>query len=85
MTNSASQKAYTTGKAAEICMCSLFTIIRCCDKGILPSYKVSESTHRRIRADKLYFFMKEQGIPTDNFPKSDIPKKSLENCTQTKE
>ena len=77
MANSSSQKAYTTGKAAKICMCSRHTILNCCAKEVIPSYRLPQSTHRRIPSDRLYFFMKEQGIPTDNFPKKDIPKDAL--------
>lgn len=58
---------YTTGEAAEICNISQQTIIRCFDSGKLDGFRVPGSRFRRIPRDKLIKFMKENGIPLDNF------------------
>ena len=56
---------FTTGEAAKICKVSQQTIIRCFDNGTLQGFRVPGSRFRRIPRDKLYAFMKENGIPTD--------------------
>jgi excisionase family DNA binding protein len=73
------QRDYTTGEAAEICMVSLQTIVRVFDKGSIEGYYVPGSKHRRIRPEVLYDFMIENNIPTDDFPEKDIPKGVLES------
>ncbi|MEL6898731.1 MAG: response regulator [Planctomycetota bacterium] len=56
---------FTTGEAAKICKVSQQTIIRCFDNGTLKGFRVPGSKFRRIPRDKLFAFMKENGIPTD--------------------
>ena len=68
-----SDRLYKTGEAAEICMCSQQTIIRCVDSGKIKGYRLPGSTHRRIPSEKLYKFMVDRKMPLDKFPKEDIP------------
>ena len=56
---------FTTGEAAKICKVSQQTIIRCFDNGSLKGFRVPGSRFRRIPREKLFSFMKENGIPTD--------------------
>jgi excisionase family DNA binding protein len=56
---------FTTGEAAKICKVSQQTIIRCFDNGQLQGFRVPGSRFRRIPREKLYKFMKDNGIPTD--------------------
>ena len=72
------QRDYTTGEAARICRCSIQTIIRCVDRGVIEGYCALGSAHRRISSENLFKYMKENNIPLDNFPKKDILKNSLE-------
>ncbi len=56
---------FTTGEAAKICKVSQQTIIRCFDSGQLNGFRVPGSRFRRIPRDKLFAFMRDNGIPTD--------------------
>ncbi len=56
---------FTTGEAAKICKVSQQTIIRCFDSGQLKGFRVPGSRFRRIPRERLFRFMKENGIPTD--------------------
>jgi len=56
---------FTTGEAARICKVSQQTIIRCFDSGQLQGFRVPGSRFRRIPRDKLFAFMRDNGIPTD--------------------
>jgi len=56
---------FTTGEAAKICKVSQQTIIRCFDSGQLKGFRVPGSRFRRIPREKLFAFMKDNGIPTD--------------------
>ena len=56
---------FTTGEAAKICKVSQQTIIRCFDSGQLQGFRVPGSRFRRIPRDKLFAFMRDNGIPTD--------------------
>lgn len=58
---------FTTGEAAEICNISQQTIIRCFDSGKLDGFRIPGSRFRRIPRDNLVKFMKDNGIPLDNF------------------
>lgn len=58
---------FTTGEAAEICNVSQQTIIRCFDAGRLKGFRIPGSKFRRIPRESLVAFMRENGIPTDNF------------------
>lgn len=53
----------TTGEAARLLRCSQQTVIRACDKGFIPFYKLPGSRFRRIRKQDLMRFMEEAGIP----------------------
>ena len=59
------QTVFTTGEAAKICDVSQQTIIRCFDNGSIKGFRVPGSRFRRIPRDKLYAFMRENGISTD--------------------
>ena len=54
---------FTTGEAARICKCSLATIIRDFDEGILKGFKIR--TLRRIPLKNLLEYMNEIGMPKD--------------------
>jgi len=82
MTKPNPKRDYTTGEVAKICRCSLHQIIRCTKKDLIPSYKLPGSTHRRIPPSGLYNYMTDNNIPTDRFPKEDIPKDALENLSE---
>jgi len=56
---------FTTGEAARICKVSQQTIIRCFDSGQLQGFRVPGSRFRRVPLEKLFAFMKDNGIPTD--------------------
>ncbi len=58
---------FTTGEAAQICNISQQTIIRCFDSGRLDGFRIPGSRFRRIPREKLIKFMKDNGIPLDNF------------------
>lgn len=58
---------FTTGEAAEVCSVSQQTIIRCFDAGRLKGFRIPGSKFRRIPRESLVTFMRENGIPTDNF------------------
>ncbi len=60
-----SKTVFTTGEAAKICKVSQQTIIRCFDNGSLEGFRVPGSRFRRIPRDKLFAFMRDNGIPTD--------------------
>jgi len=60
-----SKTVFTTGEAAKICKVSQQTIIRCFDNGQLEGFRVPGSRFRRIPREKLFAFMKDNGIPTD--------------------
>ena len=81
MKKSEPPKTYTTGDAAEICMCSQQSIIKCIDNGIIKGYRLPDSTHRRILASELYDHMVKNNIPLNNFPKKDITN-NLETLTK---
>lgn len=72
------QRDYTTGEAAKICRCSIWTIIKCVDEGIIQGYYLPASTHRRIPSENLFRYMKENNIPMGNFPEEDLSRSSLE-------
>ena len=61
------KKVFTTGEAARVCKVSQQTIIRCFDNGQLEGFRVPGSKFRRIPRDKLIAFMRNNGIPTDDF------------------
>ncbi len=58
---------FTTGEAAEVCNVSQQTIIRCFDAGRLKGFRIPGSKFRRIPRESLVAFMRENGIPSDNF------------------
>ncbi|MCD6175770.1 MAG: response regulator [Planctomycetes bacterium] len=58
---------FTTGEAAQICNISQQTIIRCFDSGRLDGFRIPGSRFRRIPRENLIKFMKDNGIPLDNF------------------
>jgi len=58
---------FTTGEAAEICNVSQQTIIRCFDSGRLDGFRIPGSKFRRIPRENLIKFMKDSGIPLDQF------------------
>ena len=58
---------YTTGEAAKICKISQQTIIRCFDNETLKGFRVPGSRFRRIPHADLVAFMRDNGIPTDEF------------------
>jgi excisionase family DNA binding protein len=58
---------FTTGEAAEVCNVSQQTIIRCFDAGRLKGFRIPGSKFRRIPRESLVTFMRENGIPSDNF------------------
>ena len=58
---------FTTGEAAEVCNVSQQTIIRCFDAGRLKGFRIPGSKFRRIPRESLMAFMRENGIPSDNF------------------
>ena len=72
------QRDYTTGEAARICRCSIQTIIRCVDRGVIEGYCALGSAHRRIPSMTLFRYMENNNIPLDNFPEKDLPKDNLE-------
>jgi len=61
----ATKTVFTTGEAAKICKVSQQTIIRCFDSGQLKGFRVPGSRFRRIPRERLFEFMRENGIPTD--------------------
>lgn len=61
------KQVFTTGEAAEVCKVSQQTIIRCFDSGRLHGFRVPGSRFRRIPRDELIKFMRDNGIPTDEF------------------
>ncbi len=58
---------FTTGEAAGVCNVSQQTIIRCFDAGRLKGFRIPGSKFRRIPRESLVAFMRENGIPSDNF------------------
>ena len=66
------EKTYTTGEAAKLCMVSLSNIIKCFDKKILKGYRIHSTSDRRIPEKCLIKFMKENEMYEylkDNFNK----------------
>ncbi len=57
------KEVLTTGEAAEICRCSLQTIIREFDDGVLKGFKIR--TFRRIPCENLLSYMNEIGMPEE--------------------
>lgn len=76
-TETEEKQVFTTGEAAEVCKVSQQTIIRCFDAGRLNGFRVPGSRFRRIPREELIRFMKENGIPTDEFTGSGGKKKVL--------
>jgi len=74
---------YTTGEAAEICNLSQQTIIRCFDSGRLKGFRVPGSKFRRIPYDSLVQFMKDSGIPLNNFSGGKIRVLVVDDDSQT--
>lgn len=65
-------KDLTTGDAARISRLSQQTIIRCCESGDLPCWRVPMSRFRRITRWDLYEWMKRHGIPMFGWPIEDL-------------
>lgn len=60
------KKVFTTGEAAKILGISLQTVIRLCDNKELNNFKVpGGSRHRRIPAEPLFAYARENNIPVD--------------------
>jgi excisionase family DNA binding protein len=58
----------TTGEVARLTELSQQTIIRSCDRGSLPSYKLPpDRRHRRIRRLDLVAWAADHGIPLKPF------------------
>jgi excisionase family DNA binding protein len=57
----------TTGQVADICKVAPRTVTKWFDSGRLKGYKIPGSRDRRIPRSELMRFMKEHGIPTDQF------------------
>lgn len=55
--------AFTTGQVANICGFSINTTRKLVDAGTLPSFRIPNSTHRRVSRAVLIEFMTKHGIP----------------------
>lgn len=55
----------STSQAAALCRLSQQTIIRACDGGSLPHFRIPDSRFRRIVQKDLYAFMRKHGIPVN--------------------
>lgn len=53
----------TTGEAARLLRCSINSVIRACKKGVLQSYKLPCSRHRRVVRESVREHMQQNGIP----------------------
>lgn len=61
------RKVLTTGQAARVLRVSRQSVIRACNRQVIPSYVVPGTKHRRITLDALLAWMRENGATTDLF------------------
>lgn len=52
----------TTGQVAKLLCISNASVIKCCENGYLPFWKIPNSTHRRINAYSLLEFAKSNNM-----------------------
>jgi len=60
---------YTTGRAAKICGLGIQTVLRACDRGDLPSFRIPtgvRNEHRRITEAALREWAARHGIPIES-------------------
>jgi hypothetical protein len=65
---------FTTGKVAKICKVSPRTVSKWFDTDRLKGYRIPGSLDRRIPRKHLIQFMKENGIPLDDFEEATTDK-----------
>src|SRR5687767_12583968 len=53
----------TTGEAAKWCGVHFRTVLRWCERGVLPSYKLPGRGDRRIRVEDFLKFLRENRMP----------------------
>jgi excisionase family DNA binding protein len=63
MGSEARPTSYTTGEVARICQVTKRTVIKWIDGGKLDGYTLPGSKHRRVSAESLHRFMKENHLP----------------------
>jgi excisionase family DNA binding protein len=63
MTQDPRKTSYTTGEVAKLCQVTKRTVIKWIDGGKLRGYTIPESKHRRVSAESLREFMKQNRIP----------------------
>jgi len=63
MTSDARPTSYTTGEVARICQVTKRTVITWIDGGKLEGYHLPGSKHRRVSAESLHRFMKDNHLP----------------------
>lgn len=52
-------KSYTTGQVAKFLQCAPRTVVKICDSGLLPYYRIGRD--RRIRRSQLVAYLLESG------------------------
>lgn len=57
------KKVLTTGQVAKLCGVATQTVCKWISLGLLKGYLLPGSTHRRIPAEEVERFMRENGIP----------------------
>ena len=63
MASDARPTSYTTGEVARICQVTKRTVIKWIDGGKLRGYNLPGSKHRRVSAESLQQFMKDNRLP----------------------
>lgn len=59
-------EVFSTGQAARACRCSVRTVSKWVDAGILKGYRIpGASGDRRIPRPQLIEFLQQHGMPTD--------------------
>lgn len=74
-----SNESLSAGVVAKICKVTARTVTKWCDNGVLRSYKLPMSHHRRILAKELVRFFEQERLPVvllvgnPLFPQCDLP------------
>ena len=63
MSSDVRPSSYTTGEVARICQVTKRTVIKWIDGGKLKGYTIPGSKHRRVSAEDLKAFMKDNRLP----------------------
>jgi excisionase family DNA binding protein len=62
-------RVFTTGQVAKICQVAPRTVSKWCDNKLLICYRIPGGVDRRIPEQDLRDFLKEHGMPMEEFEK----------------